>query len=305
MSAVCMLGASGFVGARTLRLALRNGTRVRALAHRRALPAGPGLEVVEGDAGDGAALDRLLEPQALVLNFAYAADGGRLAHALAQACVRRGVQRLVHVSTCSVYGAAPGALIDEQTLCAPVTAYERAKHAAEELLERETAARCELVILRPTAVFGPGGKNLETLARRVLHQGWPRRYLRACAMGRRRMHAVDVECVAAAALFAASAPLVRPAERFIVSQDDEAANDYASLEAFFVRRFAAARYPLPPVSPPAALLGLALRAAGRSDVEPQRRYSSANLAGRGFSRPRPFAAALEEYAAWIEQHARP
>ena len=226
-----------------------------------------------------------------------------MAQALGEACARRGVRRLVHVSTCSVYGAAPGEMVDEETPCMPVAPYERAKHAVELVLERH-AAHYEIAILRPTAVFGPHGKNLETLALRVLNQPWTRRYVRACAMGRRRMHAVDVECVAAAALFLAAAPLERPAERFIVSQDEEPQNNYAAIEAFFAQRFGAGRYPFRPLEWPSGALRAALSLAGRSNVEPQRRYSGAKLARRGFRAPRPFAAALDAYAAWIRQHAR-
>jgi len=304
VSSLCILGASGFVGGRALGLARRTGQRVRALAHRRAVSQ-PGIEVVQGDAADGATLDGFLEPQAVVLNFAYGGEqsGERLAEALAAACARRGVRRLVHVSTCSVYGNARGERVDEETACSPVGAYERVKHAVERILE-DKAGRYELAILRPTAVFGAGGRNLETLAERVLLQPWPRRYLRACAMGRRRMHAIDVECVAAAALFLTTIALGDLIERFIVSQDDEPDNNYADLEAFFVGHFGAARYPLPVLSPPRAMLRWALRAAGRSDVEPQRRYSAAKLAQRGYRPPRAFAAALEEYAGWIRQHAR-
>lgn len=300
MSALCILGAAGFVGGRTLERARRQGRPVRALAHRRAVSA-HGVEVVQGDAGDPAALQRLLVRDGVVLNFVY--GGEQLADALAEACARRSVRRLVHVSTCSVYGRSAGRRVDEETPCSPVTDYERTKLAVERILERR-AGDYQLAILRPTAVFGPGGRNLETLALRVLRQSWPRRYLRACAMGARRMHAVDVECVAAAALFLAAAALERPAERFIVSQDDEPANNYVALEAFFVRRFGAGRYPVPPPSLPAGVLRWALRLLGRSNVEPARCYSAAKLAQRGFAPPRGFAAGLEEYADWIGRHAR-
>jgi len=305
---ICMIGASGFLGARTMQRACSSDRpRLRALVHRRALRSSFPVETVEGDAADTAAVERLLEPGALVLNFAYGGEGEneRIARSVGQACARRGIRRLVHVSTCSVYGASEGKVIDERSACIPVTAYERGKLAAEEIALLEAGDRYELVILQPTAVFGPGGRNLESLARRVLDKSWPRRYLRACAMGRRRMHVVDVECVAAAAIFLGSAPLASAAERFIVSQDDEPGNDYLSIEAFFVQHLGAAPYPLPVVPTPSTMLRLALRLGGRSDVEPQRRYSSARLAGRGFVAPRTFDAALSEYAAWIAQHARP
>jgi len=303
--ATCIIGASGFIGGKTLARLLREpeAGSVRVLVHRSPVDPHPGMNSVQGDASDLDSLERLLDLEAVVLNFAYGGEGAgeRVARALGTACARRGVRRLVHVSTCSVYGTTSGQVIDEASPCAPATAYERAKRAVEEVLQAEAHGRYELVILRPTAVFGPGGKNLETLALRVLRQSWPRRYLRACAMGRRRMHAVDVECVAAAVLFLASAPLEAPVERFIVSQDDEPMNDYRSIEAFLVRRFGAAPYPLAPVAPPPFLLSAGLRLAGRSVTDPLRSYSAAKLASCGFRRPRGFQDALEEYAGWLEQ----
>ncbi len=298
---LCILGASGFVGGRALQ---RAGGEARVLVHRRAVAA---ASVVKGDASDPGMLERLLAVDATVLNFAYEASRAEvLGEALGAACAARGVRRLVHVSTASVYGGAPGNVVNEETPCAPRSSYEREKHAVEQILERHAGGRFELVVLRPTAVFGPGGRNLETLALRVLRQPWQRRYVRACLMGRRRLHAVDVECVAAAALFLADAPLSAPVERFLVSQDDEPGNHYAAVEQFFAERFRAKAYPLPPLALPAGLLAIALRAAGRSNVDPHRRYSAAKLARRGFAAPRPFAAGLEEYANWIgQQHARP
>jgi nucleoside-diphosphate-sugar epimerase len=305
-STICILGAAGFVGARALRRVAGGHGEIRVLAHRRDIASFENLSTVRGAADDAAALDRVLSPGAVVLNFVYggASDAPRIAQALGAACARQKVRRLVHVSTTDVYGASPGRLIDERSACEPVNEYQRAKHACEEILVAAARSAYELVILRPTGVFGPGGRNLETLAVRVLRQSWPRRYLRACAMGRRRMHAVDVDCVAAAALFLATAPLEAPCERFIVAQDEEPDNNYAALEAFFVRRFGAARYPVPPLSPPPSALRWALRVAGRSNVEPLRVHSSAKLAGHGFAPPRGFAGALEEYADWIRVHAR-
>jgi nucleoside-diphosphate-sugar epimerase len=308
IESICLVGGSGFIGDRTLRRALGSPTvALRALVHRKALAApAAAVETVQGDAADPARLAALLQPGATVLNFAYGGDGSgeQLARSLADACAVRRIRRLVHVSSCSVYGRTRGELIDEDSLCAPATAYERAKLAAEEILVAGALGKFELAILRPSAVFGAGGKNLESLAMRVLHKSWPSRYLRASAMGRRGMHAVDVEWVAAAALHVASASMTSSVERFLVSQDDEPLNNYQDIEAFLAQRFGAKPYPVKPAALPAGLLGMALRAAGRSDVEPQRRYSSAKLLRSGFSRPRGFAEALEEYASWIERRER-
>jgi UDP-glucose 4-epimerase len=299
---VCILGAAGFVGARTLRRFAAEGHNVRVLAHRREIP---GAQAVRGAADDAATLDQILVPGAVVLNFVYggAAEAPRIAKAVAEACGRRQVRRLVQVSTIDVYGRTPGELIDERSACNPVTDYQRAKYASEEIVANAARSAFELVVLRLAAVFGPGGANLESLACRVLRKSWPSRWLRACAMGRRRMHIVDVEHVAAAAQWAATASLAEAAERFVVAQDEEPLNDYVSLEAWFVQRFGRAAYPIPPIALPAALQRLALRLGGRTVSEPRRRYSSAKLAARGFRSPRPFPEGLAEYADWIGQHA--
>lgn len=302
---ICILGAAGFMGARSLRRLSGAGCEVRLLEHHRIVDAAAGATRVSGDAGDAAALDAALVPGCVVLNFVYggAGDAVRLAEAIGAACARRGARRLVHVSTTDVYGGAPGQLIDESSPCDPRTDYERAKHACEGIVAAAVGEACELVILRPTAVFGPGGRNLESLALRTLRQPWPRRYLRACAMGRRRMHAVDVEHVAAAVQWAAAAPLAQRHETFIISQDDDPRNEYASLEAYFASQFGRTAYPVPPLALPDGLRRLALRLAGRSVVDPRRRYSAAKLGSAGFRGPRPFSDALAEYAAWLSSRA--
>ena len=299
---VCILGAAGFVGARALRRFVAAGSKVRVLAHRREIV---GAESTRGAADDATALDRLLVPDCVAVNFVYGGPDAapRIAQAVAAACARRSVRRLVHVSTVGVYGAAPGTDIDERSPCQPVTPYQIAKRASEDIVAAAARSAYELVILRPATVFGPGGLYLEALASRILRQSWPRRYLRACVMGRRRMHAVDVEHVAAAVQWAASAKLAEAAERFIVGQDEEPQNDYASLESYLVRRLGRAEYPVPPLPLPTAALRVVLRLVGQIAAEPQRRYSSAKLAARGFRGPRPFADALAEYADSIQPHA--
>jgi nucleoside-diphosphate-sugar epimerase len=242
-----------------------------------------------------------------VLNLAYPGDSDALRHAeaLAAACRRAGVERLIHVSSCSVYGATPGMLVDEGSACVPRTRYERVKHAVEQLLYGQIPPACELVIVRPTAVFGPHGRNLESLARRVLLQGRLPRYVRACVMGRRCMNAVDVEGVAQALVMLASAKLGSRHEIFIISDDDYEGNDYRSIEDFFISRFSRPAYPVPVASLPAGMLRIALRAARRSNSEPYRRYSCAKLLSSGFRKPRPFRKALAEYAAWLQERVQP
>ena len=98
---------------------------------------------------------------------------GRAARALADACAKARILRLVHVSTAVVVGDSASSVIDEKTPCDPATAYELAKFQVERLLMEKARDAFELVILRPTAVFGPG--EIGAAAAVGDHQGQARR----------------------------------------------------------------------------------------------------------------------------------
>lgn len=76
------------------------------------------------------------------------------------ACEKHGVRRLVHVSTPSIYFEERdrlGLTEDSAPARRPINDYARTKRLAEDIV---SAARCETVILRPRAVFGPGDTSL-------------------------------------------------------------------------------------------------------------------------------------------------
>jgi nucleoside-diphosphate-sugar epimerase len=74
---------------------------------------------------------------------------------LLAAAERARVRRIVHVSTADVYGPDHFARITEKARLKPSHAYERLRLFEEEWL-LEAADRVEVVILRPTRVFGAG-----------------------------------------------------------------------------------------------------------------------------------------------------
>ncbi|MGH2628207.1 MAG: NAD-dependent epimerase/dehydratase family protein [Anaerolineales bacterium] len=229
MTAILILGATGFIGGHIARLALSEGWQVRGL--RRGPGAagaltGAGIDWFEGDLDRAQGPASAFEGVDIVFHAAgfYPTGGerspGATARGVAQtrhvleACRRARVPRLVYTSTLTTIGApgpGEGRLADERDHylpgSLPGSAYYESKYAMESEVLRSASAWT--VVLNPTAVLGPGDVHL-SLARVVL----------AAARGQMRFwlpvttNVVDVRDVAADHLRAAS--LGRPGERTIL-----------------------------------------------------------------------------------------
>ena len=155
---LAITGATGFVGARLLDLALAEGHGIRALARRPQSPR-DGVEWVEGALDRPDALDRLTEGAdavihvAGVINAPDAAgfEAGNVAGtaAILSAAERAGVARFVHVS--SLAAREPG-----------LSQYGASKARSEALV---TASGLAQAIVRPPAVYGPGDRETLELFR--------------------------------------------------------------------------------------------------------------------------------------------
>jgi nucleoside-diphosphate-sugar epimerase len=138
-----------------------------------------GRRVVRGRLDDRAALDSLVSGADVVFHvaglIAARSEAGFLAvnrdgtAAVAEACRRAGVARLVYVSSLAVTGpASRGRPVDESTPPCPVTPYGRSKRAGEEAVRASGVA---FTIVRPPIVYGPRDRQtlrLFRMARRGL-----------------------------------------------------------------------------------------------------------------------------------------
>ncbi|OFZ99771.1 MAG: hypothetical protein A3H35_15940 [Betaproteobacteria bacterium RIFCSPLOWO2_02_FULL_62_17] len=304
----CIFGASGFIGQRLIpNLDLKNPFSLRVAEHQSPVPDSWGATVLRGDIGSPDFLKEFLSPGAIVINLAYPASSDtesavRSAKLLGKACRDAGIRRLVHLSTAVVAGDIAASCVDENSACEPKDAYGRAKLAIEIILQSAAQGSFELAIVRPTAVFGPGGRNLQSLVLRVANDSLPHRALRAFVMGQRRMHAVDVEAVARAIAFLAQAELATPQQTFIIADDETPRNNYWDIESDLARALGVS--PLPSWLPclPQQVFRVLLTLARRPDTDPDRIYSSAKLRQLGFRMPRDFGDALKEYAKWFSAH---
>jgi nucleoside-diphosphate-sugar epimerase len=182
-SRALVTGATGFTGGHLARaLAAEAGPPVRALVRDRARAAAalPGVEPIEGDLTDAAALARAVEGVDVVYHVAalyraaglddavYRAVNATAVGTLIERAGAAGVRRVVHCSTVGVHGDIVHPPANEDAPLAPGDVYQETKLEGERVA-REAAARAgvELVIVRPTGIYGPGDRRLLKLFRGV------------------------------------------------------------------------------------------------------------------------------------------
>jgi dihydroflavonol-4-reductase len=220
-------GATGKVGNAVTRALHARGDQVCVLLRDparapAALP--PDVERVRGDVTEPGSLPAAVEGCELVFNAmgmpeqwvpderVFERVNARGTENVVRAARDAGVRRVVHTSTGDVFHAEPGQRYDETMLAdyPKGTAYERSKQRAERLA---LAARgdMELVIVNPSAVYGPGpGElSLDTL----LFEPVMRRRLPALTPG--GMGVVFADGLAQGQLLAAERG--RDGERYILS----------------------------------------------------------------------------------------
>jgi nucleoside-diphosphate-sugar epimerase len=311
---VAVTGASGFVGNALIAALIESDIyRVNALRHSAHISRGM-VSCVQDTWGNLLQADTLKDwppPESTLVHLAYmwgvtAESNYKATNNLLDACHRAGIKRLIHVSTAAVVGRADRSSINEETPCCPVTAYGKTKMQIEEMI-RESAARnnFDLVILRPTSVYGRGGTPLVKLCRDLRHSPWPMNYLKACLFGRRAMNLVHLDNVIAAIRFFIDYPSSLSGSTFIISDDHDAANNFINVEGIARELLGVNDYPVPEIPLPGSFLSLILRLRSRNIIDPYCRFSSDRLFSLGFHPPVSLEDGLRDYFLWYRQSVLP
>lgn len=183
---IAVTGASGFIGGATTGALLAGGCSVRPLSRQ---PAESGTMRV--DYADPAALQRAFDGARLVIHVAglahvdprtlsdpaaqYEHANAATAEAVATACIRAGVPRLVLMSSAGVLGKeSPPGGFDDDSPADPYDWYTESKHRGEQRVAA-IAARdgLHVAILRPPTVYGPQAPGSFGRMHRWIMRGWP------------------------------------------------------------------------------------------------------------------------------------
>ncbi|WP_168224772.1 NAD-dependent epimerase/dehydratase family protein [Rhodoferax aquaticus] len=300
VNTVVVIGASGFIGEHLLNtLTERSNIELRVLVHRKKAKIHAGVNFIEGDLLQPDSLDVLLLKDSIVINLAYLAQNNLEAmDNLAQACVKNKVRRLIHCSTAVVDGRSENDWVTESTPCVTTSDYEKTKLQIESSLCRAALGEFTITILRPTAVFGPGGKNLLKLANELMNGNQWINYVRSCLFSSRSLNLVAVENVVAALEFLLAAENV-DREVFIISDDDSPKNNYRDIENRLLAGFGIS-YLFPRVPMPKWCLKVLLRVAGKANINPSKKYSDRKLSELGFKKPQGLEAAVDRFSSWYK-----
>lgn len=299
---IVLLGGSGFVGTHLIQeLLFYNNYSLSLLIHK-TLPVVPKLDsqvrLVNGNLFDKRSLDTLIEPDSIVINLAYLNNNTRASNTVGlqnvlTVCARKKIKRFIHISTAVVSGRASALEIDEEVLDVPFSDYEKTKLELENLVVSAFKfSNIQLVILRPTAVFGSLGKNALKLIEGLKKDSLVKNYLKACLFNTRRFNLVPVSYLVSAIIFFVVKQSVRKEDVFIVSADDEINNNYQFVEECFRMSLGLKKYPIPIVPLPKIILSILLRISGRSNIYPSRVYSPEKIKQIGWQAPETFHDAI-------------
>ena len=302
---VAITGASGFIGRHLTQLFIRKGNyNLRILSNNgiRKEWNRKHITVIEGDIEDSTSLKEFLLPGCTVINLVYMMDKSREENVRAidkftQTCVNLRVEKLIHCSTAVVVGRSDARLIDENTRCNTTNTYERTKLDIEQLLLERYSNLLNVVILRPTAVFGPGGGNLLPWARGLKNGIRIANYLRSCILNNCRMNLVYIDNVVSAIAFLVDNGHLSK-QSFIISDGEAPDNNYRDIEKCLLRKFGGKDYFLPIIPFPFFILRLFIAVTKRPNINPNSVYDCSKLIRSGFKKPVPFNVGLERFAEW-------
>jgi nucleoside-diphosphate-sugar epimerase len=180
---VLVTGATGFTGGHLARALARRGYDVAAFVRDARRAPGlrePGITLAIGDLEDRGSLERAARGVEVVYHIAaiyrqaglpeskYRAVNATAVRSVIEAAAGGGARRVVHCSTVGVHGDIEHPPADEDAPLRPGDVYQRTKLEGEAVARRAAAdTGIEVVIARPTGIYGPGDTRLLKLFRGV------------------------------------------------------------------------------------------------------------------------------------------
>jgi len=169
---ILVTGGTGFTGGSLVRYLLGKGHHVTVLDKASGLFDQElkelGAKIYYGDILDEKLVNDLVKGKKVVFHVAAAFRGVDLpkkvywnvnvngTEVIAKASLNKGVKRFIYCSTEGVHGHIPHPPADETAPIAPKDYYQYSKYKGEEVVQKYIQRGLNAVILRPTAIYGPG-----------------------------------------------------------------------------------------------------------------------------------------------------
>lgn len=309
---IAITGASSFIGTHLLeRLSRCSDLRFRLLVNRNlnlSLQESKNISITQGNLLDSKTLNDFVEPGCIVINLAYLSgrppeENLAAINNLVEVCSSAKIRRLIHCSTAVVAGRVSTDRVTENTPNKPSHEYEATKSRIEQIILEKSEGLFETVILRPTAVFGKGGRNLIKLMEDLRYGNRVVNYMKSCIYQYRRMNLVYIDNVVSAIEFLIRINRNIGGETFIISDDEDPSNNYRDIEKYLMMRMGCKAYSVAPVSVPFPILRFLLRLAGRTNDNPLLVYDCGKILSSGFKKPLSFKEGLSRFSdGYIKTH---
>ena len=181
---VLVTGGTGFTGKALVKRLIEAGHKVVSLDYQEGLKTDEisswGAKVVIGSVTEPAVVERCMEGVDVVHHLAAAfreldvpnsyydevnVGGTRI---VLESAFAHKVKKFVYCSTCGVHGNVDNPPADENAPIQPADYYQKTKYEAEPIVNEYCAKGMDTVIIRPTAIYGPGDpERFQMIFRRV------------------------------------------------------------------------------------------------------------------------------------------
>lgn len=228
-NSICILGGSSFLAKEFI--STFNTFKIKVVSRKRIdfYDSFNHVEMFVADTGLHGSLQNILEKNDIVINLIYDKNNFeqniKIIENILECSNKIGISKLIHLSTAAVVGEVNHCLINEDTLCNPVTDYEKNKLILENIINSHSGG-FEKIILRPTAIFGEGGRNLEKMINEILYSHSIKNLLKLFVSGNRSMNLISSKHVIKGINFIIENQTYIEKETYILSHDYDANNFY-------------------------------------------------------------------------------
>ena len=308
MNKLIILGSNSFLGQSILK---NIGSNFLVKAVARKIPSDTdkytkNIKWIKVNTFNAISLNNIFKKGDIVINLVYIKGDNKnanlsLIQEITNACVYSKVSRLIHCSTASVVGDVGNKCINEFSPCNPKSNYEKVKMEIEKIVLSRLSRELDIGILRPTAIVGYGGKNLEKLANSLISGNKFINYLKRCFFGKMPMHLVPVNNVVSALLHLSMQKNYLNGRVFIVSLDEDINNNFCDVEKILLNELGMTSNKFPTIYFPKILQKILSRILNRSDLNPDRKYVSINLKKNSFQPKDTIKDAISQFAKSIKK----